>query len=283
MLVPGVVKRIDDIVDENFTIPQRRAVADDDMDVQVRDVVTYDASHFPLRSALTAEQHQRLDKINVLFDAALSGKRITVQRLRRVLDANRLAEYDKMLEQPVSTLEIIYSNGEPEELRRYKQLVREADFAYWQFDAMSSKRVGSYGKHKSETISRAQNKAYSLYERLQELYECAERGDYGAGKRADFDAWFDREIDGFGVDCNIGAGPVLIPRVRGSKSHNAQDSGLPKLSKRLKQQWAALNVLLVVATDIAFEIPHSDMKTDLSKAMNKRYSRMHNSINPERD
>ena len=67
MLLPGVVKRIDDIVDENFTIPQRRAVADDDINAQVRDVVTYDASHFPLRSALTAEQHERLTSQSTSF------------------------------------------------------------------------------------------------------------------------------------------------------------------------------------------------------------------------
>ena len=88
----------------------------------------------------------------------------------------------------------------------------------------------------------------------------------------------------FGVDSNVGLGPDLIPRVRGSRSHCAQDAGLPKLSKRLKQQWAALNVLLVVATDIAFELPQQQSaKSGLTEEQMKRMRCISASINPERD
>ena len=62
----------------------------------------------------------------------------------------------------------------------------------------------------------------------------------------DFDAGFDRQID-----INAHA----IPRVRGSKSRYAEDSGLPKLSKRLKRQYCALNALLAAGCNIAFDVP----------------------------
>lgn len=288
MLLPDVVKRIDDIVEENFTIPAKHTGTRESANERVPDVITYDASHFPLRSSLTAEQVQRLNSINRVFSDALRGKRITIQRLRRVLKDSELAEYDEMLEQPASTLEIAYGSGEPGELRRYKQLVKEADFAYWQFESMSAKRASGKSKYKPQSIAGAQSRADTLYERalehLQELYARADRGDYGAGKRAEFDAWLDRGVGDFGVDSKVGIGPVLIPRVRGSKSHNAQDAGLPKLSKRLKQQWAALNMLLVVATDIAFVVPQQQpAKTGLTEEQMNRMRCISASINPERD
>ncbi len=46
-----------------------------------------------------------------------------------------------------------------------------------------------------------------------------------------------------------------MPRVRGSKSRYAQDSGLPKLSKRIKREYCALNALLVAGCELAFVLP----------------------------
>jgi uncharacterized protein HemX len=53
------------------------------------------------------------------------------------------------------------------------------------------------------------------------------------------------------VDTN----PYAMPRVRGSKSRYAQDSGLPKLSKRIKREYCALIALLVAGCELAFVLP----------------------------
>jgi hypothetical protein len=64
----------------------------------------------------------------------------------------------------------------------------------------------------------------------------------------------DREIDlDEGANTKLSIDCVGIPRVRGSKSKNALDSGLPKLSKRLKRKECQLQALRSAACAIAFE------------------------------
>ena len=63
----------------------------------------------------------------------------------------------------------------------------------------------------------------------------------------------DREVDcykGFNSTLSIDCGGV--PRVRGSRSVHALDSGLPKLSKRLKRKECHLQALRSAACEIAF-------------------------------
>ena len=52
---------------------------------------------------------------------------------------------------------------------------------------------------------------------------------------------------------HIGIEADTIPRVRGSKSSHALDSGLPKLSQRLKRKECQLVALREAVWDIAFE------------------------------
>ena len=56
-----------------------------------------------------------------------------------------------------------------------------------------------------------------------------------------------------------------MPRVRGTKSQYAEDSGLPKLSKKVKQKYLALRVLLEVAVEIAFDIPEKTLEITLEE------------------
>ena len=64
----------------------------------------------------------------------------------------------------------------------------------------------------------------------------------------------DRELDfEAGAERTIGISPASIPRVRGSKSSNALDSGLPKLSKRLKRKECQLLALRDAAWKLAFK------------------------------
>ena len=97
----------------------------------------------------------------------------------------------------------------------------------------------------------------------------------------------DREIDfDAGVERTIGIGPVLIPRVRGSRSSNALDSGLPKLSKRLKRKECQLLALRDAAWKLAFKPEdQAAVSADVELKLRERIARMKASKNlfDERD
>ena len=107
--------------------------------------------------------------------------------------------------------------------------------------------------YSSASITAASNKAEHLYERaLERLGEVW--GVASHAERFELQNWMDREIDlDEGANSKLGIDCVSIPRVRGSKSKNALDSGLPKLSKRLKRKECQLQALRSAACTIAFE------------------------------
>jgi len=64
----------------------------------------------------------------------------------------------------------------------------------------------------------------------------------------------DREIDlDAGPDSKLGIDVDSIPRVRGSKSRSALDSGLPKLNQSLKRRECQLAAVSAAASALAFE------------------------------
>lgn len=79
---------------------------------------------------------------------------------------------------------------------------------------------------------------------------------------------------------------MLIPRVRGSRSSNALDSGLPKLSKRLKRKECQLLALRDAAWNLAFK-PEDEVEVTAEDALKLRERiakmRIQRNVNPERD
>ena len=113
----------------------------------------------------------------------------------------------------------------------------------------------AYGKknYSSASITAVGNKAEGLYEdaleRLSEIWSCATPVE-----QYELQNWLDREYDwDKGVNSTLTIDCAGVPRVRGSKSVNALDSGLPKLSKRLKRKECQLQALRSAACAIAFE------------------------------
>jgi len=146
----------------------------------------------------------------------------------------------------------------PVELRSYNQRLKDADFQQAKYDKMAGMARTGRAKYKQGTVSRALDKAESLYEtaleRLKEIWDTASPADV-----YELQNWMDREIDfDAGHDSTIGISVDSIPRVRGSKSTRALDSGLPKLSQRLKRQECQLEALREAAWDIAFERVQED-------------------------
>ncbi|MBU3629290.1 hypothetical protein [Polynucleobacter sp. AP-Reno-20A-A9] len=288
-----VAKRIDDIAYENYHIPallyQGRVRHTQGHDNVVGGVVefaesdyvdakpehTYNTSAFGLEQIDDA-QTVKLHKINVLMNDILDGMSVRTTRLRSILSESEYSSYETTLEEIRHSEEILYDEM-PEFLKTYNKKLNKADLMNGRYEKMAGTNAGT-----TTTRTKVSRQAEKLYEEaleyLEEQYGCVERGDYGADMRARLDAWMDRDVDfDKGYDRTVGIDADAIPRVRGSKSHFAQSSGKPKLSKRLKREESVLMMLLVVACDIAYVLPEipkqpaqtQEQKDTLKSKMNK--------------
>lgn len=272
MLIPEVDACIDDVQYTNYNIPTlqhgQRVLKQRDRDVALgaaieyteadyvdaRKSQTYTQPDVEFNATLNSEQLARLNTINDLLRRLVRGKGASDKQLKQVLTAEQYSDYINALTSQQHSSEIEYGDGMPDVLRSYQSLLKQADFQYNKFERMSSLRSNGQVRYKTATIEREYNKSDGFYERalerLQEIWDTA-----SPYEQHQIQSWMDREIDfDAGHDRKIGIGPVLIPRVRGSKSINALDSGLPKLSKRLKRKECQLLALRDAAWKLAFKI-----------------------------
>jgi hypothetical protein len=274
LLLPRVAKLIDDLHYENFDVPVRmhqnrvvkpdangpRFVANAESDyVDAQEQFDYVDPNFPLRDGVSATDGARLERIVELLNLALNGKNISVAKLKLALTASEFAEFSDSVTSVVEQSEIMFGDGMPEQLKSYNVKLRTADFMWARYEAMSP--VAPHGSKRKKTPSQVEDRAESLYEdaleNLEETFGCAERGDWGVEMIDRLHRWMDRSIDfDAGFDRTLAPDVHAMPRVRGSKSRYAVDSGLPKLSKRIKRQLCALHALLVACCEIAFVVPY---------------------------
>lgn len=237
-------------------------------------------------ATLSSEQVQRLNKINELLRRFVNGHSVSDKQLKSVLDAEQYSEYTYALTTQKHLSEITYGDGEPSALRPYKAWVKQGDFEYNKYERMSSSRSTGRAKYKSQTIDRVYNKSDGFFERALECLE--ELWSVSTGyEQHQLQKWMDRDIDfDAGVERKIGIGPVLIPRVRGSRSSNALDSGLPKLSKRLKRKECQLLALRDAAWKLAFKPEdEAELSAEVELKLRERIAKMRSlrNINTERD
>jgi hypothetical protein len=276
-LLPAVDQRIDDLQYENYNIPtlaygERVLVQKDrrggigaeayvftEADyVDAREVKTYSVPVVTLRTIEDAKQVAKLHRLNRMLEQVVAGKAVTKAQIKSALTPEQHKEYVYRLANDRDPSEINYSDGMPVELRSYNQRLKDADFQQAKYDKMAGMARTGRAKYKQGTVSRALDKAESLYEtaleRLKEIWDTASPADV-----YELQNWMDREIDfDAGNDRTIGISVDSIPRVRGSKSSHALDSGLPKLSQRLKRKECQLVALRQAAWDIAFERVQED-------------------------
>jgi hypothetical protein len=273
-LLPAVDKCIDDLQYENYNIPtlkygervliQRessgyRGVGADayvftEADyVDAREIKTYSVPVVTLQTIDDAKQVTKLARLNALLEQLVTGKAVTKARIKSALTLEQYNEYVYKLDAEQDPSEINYSNGMPDELRSYNRKLKAADFQQAKYDKMAAMASTGRAKYKHGTVGKSLDKAESLYEdaleRLKEIWGMA-----APAELYELQNWMDREIDfDAGHNSTIGICVDSIPRVRGSKSTRALDSGLPKLSQRLKRQECQLVALREAAWDIAFE------------------------------
>lgn len=304
-LLEQLAKCIDDVEHANFHAPilmhQQRVLLQRENDVAVdaehsdekyadaQEMRSYDASAFVPRELNDVAQTKALVKINSIVRSALNGKTISTAQLEAVLSPAQFAEYTSSLTQITHLTEALYGDGMPEQLKAYNLRLNAADFAWNKYESMQGKAGVGLRRYKHGTLEKAAYTAETLYERaleeLEAVFACAERGDWGAHVRNQIVVWMDREVDfDKGSERTVGIDAVSIPRVRGSKSHNAQDSGLPKLSKRLKKQYCAQLALLEAAYNIAFTpLLEAEPDTEMLRARIKMRAMSMRNINTEKD
>lgn len=272
MLLPRIDKRIDDLQYENYNVPvlmygERKLIIRDryhDMSggayqhveadfEDARIEKEYDLHEHTFREIQDVSELNKLSKLNDLLEKMLHHKNVSNIQLRTLLSEQEYTDYITSLEIMKHPSEIMYGDGMPSELRDYISYVRRADFQSNKYENMYEQKKYGKANYSSQTVVNANYKAEGLYEsaleRLGEIWGIA-----SPAEKYEIQNWMDREIDldegaktMLSTDCNG------IPRVRGSKSKNALDSGLPKLSKRLKRKECQLQALRSAACAIAFE------------------------------
>jgi len=221
--------------------------------VDARVETTYEEPDVTLRTIDDEKQVVRLARLNALLRQLINDKTATTAQLRSALTPVQYNDYVGSLTAVTHLSEINYGSGMPRDLRRYNQLLKAADFQLAKYEKMSGLKSVGRAKYKHDTLKNAYNKAEHMYEHalenLEELW-----GVVTPAERHELQQWMDRDVDfDKGFDRTIGIEADTIPRVRGSKSKKALDSGLPKLSLRLKRKECQLTALREAAWTIAFE------------------------------
>lgn len=281
LLLPRVAECIDNINYENYHIPvlihnHRKlkervgyfdvAGADEYGEEQYEDertTDTYDEIDLPFRLITDLDEYKRLKLINELFNSAVNVKTIPFSKFKRALTQQQYESYIESLTKVVDMSEIKYGDGMPDVLHSYIAYVKDADFQFNKFESMSGKSVGR-ARYKSGVVKKTEQKAEKLYEialeRLSEIYSSASEAE-----KFELNSWFDREITiERGVDMTHSIDCVGVPRVRGSKSINALDTGLPKLSSRLKKRECQLHALVEAAFALTYEYTFAEEVVELT-------------------
>lgn len=293
-----VAKCIDDLHYDNFHVPillhqervlrvdcinsyrSTRQPRDENEYIDAKPVRTYSTPDFHLRTITSAEELKRLVAVNQAFRLAINKKIIPLSLLKRALTADQFREFHQNLDEVVELSEIQYGDGMPRQLRIYNKMLSQADLVWGRYQRISEKRGATKAARATEEL------AESLYEKaleyLEEFFECAKRGDFGAEMPERLQSWMDRPLDfDEGVNRMLNINVHDMPRVRGSKSLYALDSGLPKLSKRLKRQYVALRELIAAGCEIAVDFPSRQSLPDAQEDVNLLRSKLKSLIAKE--
>jgi hypothetical protein len=272
MLLPQVDERIDDLQYENYNVPAlmyghrmliarshnvnstigvREFTEDDYVDARVKK--TYAFAQHKFRAITDADELHRLHVLNVQMKSIVNNKNVSDRHVQSALTAQQYAEYVESLTTQAHSAEIMYGDGMPSELRGYNKILHAADFQNNKFEKMSVLKSTGRKNYSKQSVTAASNKAESLYEdareRLVEIWSSATPAEL-----YELQTWMDRDIDiNRGFESTISIDCIGMPRVRGSRSSHAMDTGLPKLSKRIKRRECQLIAICAAACAIAFE------------------------------
>ena len=280
MLVGDLVRVIDELDNENYTLRlhPKHPGNDDKEDLtdyykklgitheeEEEEQITYDgAEDFVRKKKLTLDEYERLKHLNEAIRLGIKRKGIPQTLLTRALTAGELKRIEDLYDVP-HYHEILYGDGVPDLLKVYTQKVAKADFVYGQKERLRPKTPRGW-----ENKRRLREKAASLYESaIETLGETWTSAD--PKEQHDIQTWLDvyLEHDTFdNPDKAIVSEDGNVPRIRGTRSklsdNDPNKSGLPKLSKVIKQKICVYTVLVEAAVELAFEFPEPEKSNQQS-------------------
>lgn len=206
-----------------------------------------------LRTIIDAAELKRLATLNRLLEQLVAGQSAATAQLKSSLTQQQYAEYLDRTTSPEHMSEIMYADGMPDDLRDYNRKLKAADFQNAKYEKMAAMESSGRANYRYGVVKKAYNDAEHLYERalerLQEIWSVADPAE-----KQRLQHWMDREIDfDAGPESGLGIDVDSIPRVRGSRSGKARDSGLPRLNQNLKRRECQLAAVSAAAGALAFE------------------------------
>ena len=218
----------------------------------------------------------RLGKQRKTIPKALLAKALNEGELKRIEDLYNTPHH----------LEILYGDGMPDVLKDYADKVAKADFIYWRTEKLKPKTPKGW-----EYRRRLREKAASLYESaIETLGETW--GYVSPQERHDIQVWLDTDLDHDtfdNPDKAIVSEDGNVPRIRGTRSklsdNDPNKSGLPKLSKIIKQKICVYTVLVEAAVELAFELPEPEPVPEpvIDATSGSKLKRLLNKLNDEDD
>ena len=155
------------------------------------------------RRELTAEESNRLNKLEAIADKLKRGENVQNRQLQTWLSED---EYEQLEYEWKEQLELRSElKDKPNELKRYEEKLKQATFNYNRAEGYSNK-----GKH--STAKNFYNKSESLCEDALEILQEILHSD------SSLRVWFDRDIS-FEVGGDLSADIVSLPRLVTSRSN----------------------------------------------------------------
>jgi hypothetical protein len=294
--VRGVVERMLEVERINYSIPTRLDPATDTVvddsgasvprdfeaeqrsaDSLVAEEVAAAALTWQFKDELSADDLSRLTLLNKLLTQQLRGKTASIRDIEKVLTENEYADYQRSLTEPVTVCEVMYADGVPDVLKQYNIKLRDADFQCNKYERMNGLRGVGRVNYNASSLSRTSRLAEHLYERALEYLKEQVEVATSNNRQDELLRWLDRDVD-FTIHGTLSLDAEGVPRVKGSRSHHAQDAGLPKLSVRLKREQRVLENLLRAAIACAYE-PEVVEEGEAPKFVRRPLP----NVNPERD
>jgi len=168
---------------------------------------------------LTDKETSRKKRLERLLKKIEDGKDVSRRELQTALTEAEWEAYEQMAEQESSLKDL---ENRPKDFDRYIDILKLADFYHNRAQSTPTTSRSRRDHDGRAGAARLAVKAESIYEsaleHLEELIMGADRLE-----RGDLLTWLDRPVE-FTAGADIGADPISVPRVLGSRSIHARSS-----------------------------------------------------------
>lgn len=212
---------------------------------------------FKKRKSHTAEEQQRLSKLEATLRKIQSNEPVQIRQLERWLTKEEFAHLDALWEEQKSFREEL--KDKPSELRRYEEMLKKATF-------YANKAEGFRRKGNKKAVASNSAKCESYCEDGLEVLQEIVAAD------ASLQIWFDRALD-FGFGSQIDAHLGNLPRVVTSRSIEKQSSD----SRIMTKQQVKISVVEDAIDALKYEYNSVD-NTDTEKSNKSKLASFLNNI-----